>query len=187
MLSTGKMPPNPSEMLGSNKMRDILGILEKNSDIVVIDAPPVLSVIDAVALAPAVDGVLLVVRPGRTRMSGLKHSVDQLRHVGATIVGVVFNDVNPSSPQYGYYYKSYDYYSTYNYGSNGHMNHDGKNGHKGFLIKERACKPASRRVERKAATGSGENRSLVVRRKIILLGGIRGDYLHGNCARTRSE
>ena len=59
--------------------------------------PPVLSVTDAVVLAPLVDGVLIVVKPGVTKMTALKYAVEQLRCMGANIIGVVINDVDNRS------------------------------------------------------------------------------------------
>ncbi len=119
VITAGELPPNPSELLGSNKMREILEAVGENSDLVIVDSPPVLSVTDAVVLAPTVDGVVLVVRPGVTHMSALKYAVEQLRYVGANLLGVVINRVNDRSARYGYYYKSY-YYKQYKYySSNG--------------------------------------------------------------------
>jgi polysaccharide biosynthesis transport protein len=117
VVASGEIPPNPSELLGSNRMRQILNDVVKESDFVLVDTPPVLSVTDAVVLAPLVDGVLLVVRPGETKMRALKYAVEQLNYVGAKIVGVVLNQVskkNLRSGQYdmGYSYKQYQYYQT---------------------------------------------------------------------------
>jgi len=118
-ITAGELPPNPSELLGSNKMREILNVVQEAADLVIVDSPPVLSVTDAVVLAPIVDGVVLVVRPGVTRMNALKYAVEQLRYVGANLLGVVINRVNDRSARYGYYYKSY-YYKQYKYySSNG--------------------------------------------------------------------
>ena len=114
IITAGELPPNPSELLGSNKMREILDAVQETVDVVIVDSPPVLSVTDAVVLAPVVDGVVLVVRPGVTRMNALKYAVEQLRYVGANLLGVVINRVNDRSARYGYYYKSY-YYKQYKY------------------------------------------------------------------------
>ena len=114
VVAAGELPPNPSELLGSNKMRDILDAILEQSDLVMLDTPPVLSVTDAVVLAPIVDGVLIVVRPGVTKMNALKYAVEQLRYVGANLVGIVLNAVDDKSSRYGYYYKSY-YYKQYKY------------------------------------------------------------------------
>ncbi len=125
MVAAGELPPNPSELLGSNKMREILSTILERSEMVLVDTPPVLSVTDAVALAPMVDGVLIVVKPGITHMSALKVAVEQLRYVGANIIGVVINGIESSGGRYGYYYKSY-YYKQYKYYGTGGQPAKGK-------------------------------------------------------------
>ena len=114
LITAGELPPNPSDLLSSNKMREILDAVLDHSDLVIIDTPPVLSLTDAVVLSPLVDGVVLVVRPGQTTFGALKVAVEQLRHVGANILGVVLNEVDHKRARYGYYYKSY-YYTKYKY------------------------------------------------------------------------
>jgi polysaccharide biosynthesis transport protein len=114
VIAAGELPPNPSELLGSNKMHDILDAILEQSDLVIFDTPPVLSVTDAVVLAPMVDGVLVVCRPGVTKMNALKYAIEQLRYVGANVVGVILNGIDDHSSRYGYYYKS-RYYSQYKY------------------------------------------------------------------------
>ena len=107
VITSGRLPPNPAELLTSQKMTKILDRLNQNFDLVVIDTPPVLTVTDAAALAPAVDGVILVAKPGRTKLGAFQQSLEQLRAVGACVLGVVLNEVNPKSRQYGYYYNRY--------------------------------------------------------------------------------
>jgi non-specific protein-tyrosine kinase len=114
VVASGELPPNPSELLGSNRMRQILGAVLEQSERVLIDTPPVLSVTDAVVLAPLVDGVLVVARPGKTKMAALRTTIEQLRYVGANVVGVVLNGIDYRSARYGYYYKSH-YYKNYVY------------------------------------------------------------------------
>lgn len=118
VVASGEPPPNPSELLGSNKMRLILATMLEQCERVLIDTPPVLSVTDAAVLAPLVDGVLIVVRPGVTKMAALKTTVEQLRYVGANVIGVVMNAIDYRSARYGYYYKSY-YHKKYTYSSAG--------------------------------------------------------------------
>jgi len=113
LLTTGQLPPNPAELLGSKKMQNILlGMCQKN-DLVLIDVPPVLAVTDAAVLAPSVDGIILVVRPGKTRTISLRQTISQLRQVNATILGVVMNDVDLRGPLYSSHYKYYRDYSAY--------------------------------------------------------------------------
>ena len=113
VITSGGLPPNPAELLTSQKMIDILDRLNQDFDIILIDTPPVLTVTDAAALAPAMDGVILVAKPGSTKLSTFQQSLVQLRSVGARVLGVVLNEVNPTSRKYGYYYNRY--YSKYSY------------------------------------------------------------------------
>jgi capsular exopolysaccharide synthesis family protein len=104
VLPSGELPPNPAELAGSEHMRKLLQALAQQVDIVLLDSPPVLPVADATALAQAVDGVLLVVKAGRTRRGAARHAVESLRRVGANLVGVVLNSVPRSTDRYyGYY------------------------------------------------------------------------------------
>ncbi len=116
VITAGNVPPNPTELLGSKKMEQILSMLEKVSDVVIIDGPP-LFVADAMILASKVDGVLLVVRPGHTRRSLAKLSMEQISQAGARLVGVVLNRIPLRGADY-YAGKSYLYtYYLNNYGS----------------------------------------------------------------------
>jgi succinoglycan biosynthesis transport protein ExoP len=117
VITSGPLPPNPAELLGSKKMVELLDHLIAENDLVLIDTPPVLSVTDAAALAPGVDGVILVVKPGATRLSAFQQTLEQMQTVGAKVLGVVLNEVKPGSPRYGYYYRRYysryaEYYNT---------------------------------------------------------------------------
>jgi non-specific protein-tyrosine kinase len=111
-LTSGSLPPNPSELLGSGKMVDIIHQLEDQADLVVIDTPPLLAVTDACVLAPRVDGVLLIIKPGVTKLAACKQAVEQLRHVGAKILGVVLNEIEIKRSRYYYHYRGY-YYAYY--------------------------------------------------------------------------
>ncbi len=115
-LTTGAIPPNPAELLGSEKMNEILGEIGKIVDVIIIDSPPVIAVTDSAILANRVDGVLLVVKPGQTKMEAARQAVEQLKRAGANLFGVVLNDVNFSRSRYSYYhyrgyYYSYHYYT----------------------------------------------------------------------------
>jgi len=119
VVTTGSLPPNPAELLGSQKMQSILAAMVENADVVLVDTPPALAVTDAAVLAPTVDGVLLVIRPGKTRTSALRQTLEQMRQVGANVIGVVLNDVSTRRSSYGYHYKYYRNYAAYQkyYGS----------------------------------------------------------------------
>jgi non-specific protein-tyrosine kinase len=110
LISSGPIITNPSELLSSRKMRSLLKQLENQTDIVVIDSPPVLSVTDAIVLAPHVDGVLLVVKPGKTNLRIIKQSLEQIQRVGGTVIGVVLNEVEVRKSRTSYYYPGYHKY-----------------------------------------------------------------------------
>ncbi len=113
VVTTGSLPPNPSELLGSKRMQAILKAMTENADVVLVDTPPTLAVTDAAVLAPIVDGVLVVVRPGKTRQSALRHTLEQLQQVGARVLGIVLNDVTTHRSAYSYHYKYYRNYAAY--------------------------------------------------------------------------
>ncbi len=114
MLPAGDVPPNPSELLGSAKMFEIINRVGDHADVVILDSPPVMAVTDSVVLAPRVDGVILVLKPGSTNLGAARQSVEQLRRVGAKLLGVVLNEVDVHRSRYRYYrYKGY-YYHYYN-------------------------------------------------------------------------
>jgi capsular exopolysaccharide synthesis family protein len=102
VLPTGSLPPNPAELLGSEAMGRLLDSLVLEADVIVIDAPPVLPVTDAVVLSAQVDCVLVVSRFGKTLRSSLQETVRRLRAVGAPVSGAVMTDV-PASERPGYY------------------------------------------------------------------------------------
>lgn len=122
VITSGGLPPNPSELLASAKMESILQVLESKSDLVVLDAPPCI-VADPVILSAKVDGVLLVIEPGKTKTGAAQVVIEQLHRAGARIIGVV---LNPISRRRAGYYTKYQYYSTY-YSSDGYY-HSGGNG-----------------------------------------------------------
>jgi len=120
-ITSGKKPPNPAELLGSGKMIEIINKIKAQAEVIILDSPPLLAVTDAAVLATRVDGVLLVVKPGETKLAACKQAVEQLQKVGANILGVILNDVDIKRLRYRYakYYKNY-YYSYYHYYDDGH-------------------------------------------------------------------
>ena len=106
VLSSGQIPPNPSELLGSDEMKHLLTRLEQVFDTVVIDAPPLLPVTDAAVLAQHVGGVVLVVGAQKIKHHDLERSMSALNMVGANILGVVMNYLPTKGPDayaYSYY------------------------------------------------------------------------------------
>jgi len=127
VMTSGGLPPNPSELLTSKMMGQILDKLNQAFDVIVIDTPPVLTVTDAAALAPAMDGVVLVVKPGVTKLGAFQQALEQLRAGNARVLGVVMNEVNPRSRKYGYYYnRYYSKYSRYHETGGGRSKGGGK-------------------------------------------------------------
>jgi capsular exopolysaccharide synthesis family protein len=127
VLTAGDIPPNPSELIGSEKMLSIVSDLQQHMDIIIIDTPPVMAVSDPIALSTRIDGVIIIVRPGVTKQAALDHTVEQLRQVSANILGIVMNDSENKRARYsqsyrGYYYQYNNYYdqSSTNKTSNHH-------------------------------------------------------------------
>ncbi|MFC7381512.1 tyrosine-protein kinase domain-containing protein [Sphaerisporangium rhizosphaerae] len=107
VLPGGQIPPNPSELLGSNGMRAVLAELVADYDLVIVDAPPLLPITDAAALAAVCDGTLLLARYGKTRREHIARAVETLASVNARLVGTVLNFA--PGRRGGYYGYGYGY------------------------------------------------------------------------------
>jgi polysaccharide biosynthesis transport protein len=107
LLLSGALPPNPSELLGSKRMRQLIDYLRQFNDIVIIDAPPLLPVTDALVLASLTDGVLMIIDYGSTRIGEAMQGRNQLNQSGARILGVVMNKIPTGRRGYSYYYRHY--------------------------------------------------------------------------------
>ncbi len=103
VLTSGPVPPNPAEILGSQRMVDILALLRDKAEYVLIDTPPVIAVTDAAVLAPRVDGVFLVVNAGKTKRDLAAKARDILQQVNANLLGVVLNNAKLDKSAYEYY------------------------------------------------------------------------------------
>jgi non-specific protein-tyrosine kinase len=103
LITSGPIPPNPSELLASRSMQAILAEAEKYADLVIVDAPPALAVTDAAVLASKVDGVLLIIEAGRTSHEAARYAWETLQHVGATVLGAVLTKTKPDRNSYYYY------------------------------------------------------------------------------------
>lgn len=107
VIPSGPIPPNPSELLGSSRMIELLEKVVDRYDVVLLDAPPIIAVTDAVLLAPMVDNVFLVLRAGESRVDMAREARDRLLKAGARSVGVVLNEAKlHGSGNYYYYYGS---------------------------------------------------------------------------------
>ncbi|OEU80363.1 MAG: hypothetical protein BA865_11555 [Desulfobacterales bacterium S5133MH4] len=114
VIPSGPIPPNPSELLGSNHMEQLIKTLRQRYDRIIIDSPPITAVTDATVLARIADGVVLVIRFGDTSRDMVRNGLEQLKGVNATILGAVLNAVDVGRDSY-YYYQYYYYY----YGEDG--------------------------------------------------------------------
>lgn len=103
IITSGPIPPNPAELLNSNRMRNFLQSVKNEYDLVVLDVPPLLSVTDTQVLAANVDGVVLVIRQGVAQRVSVKRAKELLSMVHAKLLGYVLNDVAPKNG-YGYGY-----------------------------------------------------------------------------------
>jgi capsular exopolysaccharide synthesis family protein len=106
VLTSGRIPPNPSELLGSEEMKELVRRLEEAFDIVIIDAPPLLPVTDAAVLSQFVGGVVMVASAQKIRQHELEKSLHSLEMVGANVLGIVLNRLPAKGPDayaYGYY------------------------------------------------------------------------------------
>ncbi|WP_323740417.1 CpsD/CapB family tyrosine-protein kinase [Filobacillus milosensis] len=104
IMSCGPIPPNPSELLGSNAMQQLLKQVKSQYDLVIFDTPPVLAVTDSQVLSNLVDGVLLVVRSKKTDRESAKKAKELLEQARANLLGVVLNDRDVEKTHYYYYY-----------------------------------------------------------------------------------
>lgn len=116
IIYNGAIPPNPSELIGSEMMQEMVMELKKEYDIVLFDAPPILAVTDAVVLSSLTDQFILVVRFGSTDKDSIDLALTALNNVNTSLTGVVFNDLNQNNSYYSKNYYSYHqyYYNTGN-------------------------------------------------------------------------
>ncbi|HEU4562271.1 MAG TPA: polysaccharide biosynthesis tyrosine autokinase, partial [Longimicrobium sp.] len=111
LLPAGTLVPNVSELLGSDRMKAVLSELSSRYDLVLVDTPPVLAAADAEILSVQTDATIVVIRAGQTERQPAQYAVQQLRAIGARVVGGVLNDPDEKVAGYGRYTYYYDYYS----------------------------------------------------------------------------
>jgi len=112
VLPVGPIPINPAELLGSVQMKELIDILVKEYDYIIVDGPPALGFVDSHILSSLVDGVAVVVRAGKTPRTSIRDLIEKLWNLRANFLGVIVNGIELN--QNSYYYKSYNYY----YGEN---------------------------------------------------------------------
>jgi capsular exopolysaccharide synthesis family protein len=113
MLPCGPIPPNPAELILTEKFKALADELASRYDRVIFDSPPVTAVTDAAILINHVDGAILVLRPLSTHKTAAKQTARALKDVGGRILGAVFNNLDLENRSYGYYH--YYYYRKYGY------------------------------------------------------------------------
>lgn len=118
ILTAGKIPPNPAELLASPRMDKLLEFVRDRYDCVFIDTPPINLVTDCTVFAGKTTGYILIVKTDTTDIHDLKTSVANLNQIEAEILGFIINDVNSKKKKYYSYYKRYSYKYRYNYGNN---------------------------------------------------------------------
>jgi capsular exopolysaccharide synthesis family protein len=114
VIPSGPVPPNPSELLGSTRMKELMQILNERFDIILWDSPPLMTVTDGIILSRILDGTIIVVRAGKTTYDILMRGLSSLRgrradDLGSRVLGVVINGFDIRNAEH-YYYK---YYNTY--------------------------------------------------------------------------
>ena len=108
VLPVGPIPVNPAELLGSNRMRELIQTLTGDYDYIIVDGPPALGFVDSHIISSLVDGVAVVVRAGKTPKNSIRELIDRLWSLKANFLGVIVNGIELN--QNSYYYKSYNYY-----------------------------------------------------------------------------
>ena len=110
VIPSGTLPPNPSELLGSTKMKKFISELEEQFDLVLFDSPPIMAVTDAAVLSSEVDGVVMVVKEGQTNRDAVMRCYNILKSVPNQLLGAVMNGINVNGFSDYYYYYQYHYY-----------------------------------------------------------------------------
>lgn len=111
VLTSGPIPSNPSEVLGSSRMKTLVEQMREEYEYVILDTPPLISVSDSAILASQADGILMVIRPGKVKGEIGRHTKELLERIGTPVLGCVFNGVEASHRNYYYYYNYYHYYA----------------------------------------------------------------------------
>lgn len=104
ILTSGIIPPNPAELLSSNRMNELMKMLEEEFDIVIYDMPPIIAVTDAQIMASKADGTIFVLPKGQASKDEVFKAKELLDMVNANVLGAIFNRVEKSTDNYYYYY-----------------------------------------------------------------------------------
>jgi capsular exopolysaccharide synthesis family protein len=114
MVPAGGLPPNPSELLGSDRMSKLVDQLEQEWDMILFDSPPIVAVTDASMISAEIDALVMVVKAGQTDRSAVDRALDTITNVKAPLIGVILNGATPETlaGKYSYYYSYYNHYYT---------------------------------------------------------------------------
>jgi capsular exopolysaccharide synthesis family protein len=123
ILTAGSLPPNPSELLGSDAMSILIDRLENEWDMILLDSPPIVAVTDASMISGEIDAIALVVKAGQTERTAVDRALDTIRNVKAPLIGAILNGASQANlgGKYAYYYSYYNYY--YNSDDENKKNH----------------------------------------------------------------
>jgi len=130
LMTAGITPPNPSELLHSKRMDNLLANLKSRSDLIILDAPPVLAVADASVLASKADGAIIVMNMTMSDKNASKRVIDSLKAVNARVLGTVITGMGPDRKRYGYR----DYYDRY-YDDSEHNSDEQGKAHQGHAVR----------------------------------------------------
>jgi non-specific protein-tyrosine kinase len=115
LIASGAIPPRPADLLGSERMRQVVQRLADRDELVLLDAPPVMAVTDAAIISTITDGVVLVVDPAKSKRRDLRRTREAIEAVGGKILGVVINRLDRRGSGYFYYYYVHNYGYAVNY------------------------------------------------------------------------
>lgn len=115
VLTAGKIPPNPAELLSSARMDNLLEFVKEHYDCVFIDTPPINLVTDSTIFAQKVTGYIVIVKTDTTNTHDVKTTVTNIEQIDGNILGFILNDVNSEKKKYYSYYRKYNYNYSYNY------------------------------------------------------------------------
>ena len=118
VLTAGKIPPNPAELLSSQRMDKLLDFVKAHYDCVFIDTPPINIVTDATLFAQKITGYVMIVKTDTTNTNDVRTALNSLRQIDANVLGFIINDVNSEKKKYYSYYRRYSYNYNYNYNYN---------------------------------------------------------------------
>jgi len=110
LLPSGLHPPNPAELLNSKRMQDLMKIVKDSFDVILIDTPPVLAVIDPLIVSSFSDMTILIIKTNSTKRKPLLKTIEELKKAKASLAGAVFNDAKIRSDGYFRNYFQYEYY-----------------------------------------------------------------------------